>query len=49
MLGHDQIALDLFREVLASKPSHHEAQSEIRAIESRLNPKGGGGLFGRKR
>ncbi len=51
MLGLDNEALDLFRDVLVDKPNHHEAKSEIRGIEMRLsnNPKGGGGLFGRKR
>jgi curved DNA-binding protein CbpA len=51
MLGNDKEALDVFRNVLADKPHHHEAQSEIRAIETRLAgpPKGGGGLFGKKR
>jgi cytochrome c-type biogenesis protein CcmH/NrfG len=52
ILGRDSVALDLFRDVLVDKPNHFEAQSEIRAIEMRLHgqpPKGGGGLFGRKR
>ena len=52
MLGRDNVALDLFKDVLLDKPHHFEAQSEIRAIETRLQqggPKGGGGLFGRKR
>jgi curved DNA-binding protein CbpA len=51
MLGHDKEALDMFRDVLMDKPSHFEAQSEIRAIETRLSgpPKSGGGLFGKKR
>jgi DnaJ domain len=51
MLGNDKEALDQFRSVLADKPHHHEAQSEVRAIEARLAgpPKGGGGLFGKKR
>jgi len=52
MLGNDKEALDMFREVLLDKPSHYEAQGEVRAIEARLSskdPKGGGGLFGRKR
>jgi tetratricopeptide (TPR) repeat protein len=50
MLGRDQVALDLFKQVLTTKPHHFEAQSEVRAIEARLHPKGGGGgLFGRKR
>jgi curved DNA-binding protein CbpA len=53
MLGNDKEALQLFRDVLLDKPHHFEAQTEIRAIETRLaanQPKpGGGGLFGRKR
>ena len=52
MLGSDKEALEMFRDVLLDKPSHFEAQSEIRAIEARLatsGPKPGGGLFGRKR
>lgn len=50
MLGNDREALELFRDVLVDKPHHFEAQSEVRAIEARSNqPKGGGGLFGRKR
>ena len=53
MLGNDKEALQLFRDVLLDKPHHFEAQSEVRAIEARLSsnnpPKGGGGLFGRKR
>ena len=53
MLGHDKEALDMFKDVLFDKPHHTEAQSEVRAIEARLAtnapPKGGGGLFGRKR
>jgi curved DNA-binding protein CbpA len=50
MLGNDKEALDLFREILQDKPHHHEAQSEIRAIETRLaGPPKGGGLFGKKR
>jgi hypothetical protein len=39
MLGRDKEALDLFRDIIADKPSHHEAQSEIRAIEARLKGK----------
>ena len=53
MLGNDKEALQLFRDVLLDKPHHFEAQGEVRAIEARLSsnnpPKGGGGLFGRKR
>ncbi|HLL24547.1 MAG TPA: DnaJ domain-containing protein [Kofleriaceae bacterium] len=51
MLGADKEALELFRDVLADKPSHFDAQSEVRAIEMRLagNAPKGGGLFGRKR
>jgi DnaJ-domain-containing protein 1 len=51
MLGRDKEALEIFQEVLRYKPSHFEAQSEVRAIETRMAtpPKGGGGLFGRKR
>jgi len=48
MLGKDQEALRLFREVLETMPHHVEAGSEVRALESRLGgDKGGGGLFGR--
>jgi len=36
MLGRDQLALHHFREVLELVPSHVEAKSEIRVIESRL-------------
>jgi curved DNA-binding protein CbpA len=39
MLGRDKEALDHFQEVLREKPSHFEAQSEIRAIEARTQPK----------
>jgi len=48
ILGKDQDALRLFREVLEAMPHHVEAGSEVRALESRLGgDKGGGGLFGR--
>ena len=48
MLGKDQDALRLFKEVLEVEPSHPEASSEIRVLEARL---GGdkGGLFGRSK
>jgi hypothetical protein len=36
MLGRDQLALQLFREVLELAPGHADAASEIRAIEARL-------------
>ncbi len=36
ILGHDKEALQLFRDVLVDKPHHFEAQSEVRAIEARL-------------
>jgi tetratricopeptide (TPR) repeat protein len=50
MLGRDKEALRHFQEVLALKPNHAEAASEVRAIEARqAAAKGGGGLFGRKR
>jgi curved DNA-binding protein CbpA len=52
MLGRDQAALELFKDVLVDKPHHFEAQVEVRALEARLTanpPKGGGGIFGRKR
>lgn len=50
MLGNDKEALETFRAVLADKPHHYEAQSEVRALEAKLQPpKGGGGLFGKKR
>jgi len=49
MLGRDQIALQHFKDVLVDKPQHHEAKSEIRAIEARLQSSSGSGLFGRKR
>lgn len=49
MLGKDQEALQLFREVLELSPRHAEATSEIRVLESRLGGKGGGGgLFGKR-
>jgi len=41
MLGRDKEALTLFRDVLLDKPHHFDAQSEVRAIEQRLQ--GGGG------
>jgi len=51
MLGRDKEALHHFQEVLALKPNHADAASEIRAIEARLQAasKAGTGLFGRKR
>jgi hypothetical protein len=51
MLGRDKEALRHFQVVLALKPNHAEAASEVRAIEARLQAasKGGTGLFGRKR
>ena len=49
MLGRDKEALRQFQEVLDLKPNHAEAQSEIRAIESRIQTAGKTGLFGRKR
>jgi tetratricopeptide (TPR) repeat protein len=36
MLGRDQEALRLFRDVLALQPSHTEAASEVRVLEQRL-------------
>jgi tetratricopeptide (TPR) repeat protein len=49
MLGRDQEALRLFREVLAMAPGHTEAAAELRVLEARLAgaDKPGGGLFGR--
>jgi cytochrome c-type biogenesis protein CcmH/NrfG len=51
MLGRDKEALRQFQEVLAVKPNHAEAASEVRAIEARLLAAGklGTGFFGRKR
>jgi hypothetical protein len=51
MLGRDREAMHHFQEVLALKPNHADAASEIRAIEARLQAasKAGTGLFGRKR
>jgi DnaJ-domain-containing protein 1 len=51
MLGRDQVAAGLFRDVLADAPGHTEAAAELRVLESRLGdkPSGGGGLFSRKR
>jgi len=51
MLGRDKEALQHFQEVLALKPNHGDAASEVRAIEARLQAasKTGTGLFGRKR
>jgi tetratricopeptide (TPR) repeat protein len=49
MLGRDQEALRLFRDVLAAAPGHTDAAAELRVLEARLasGDKPGGGLFGR--
>jgi len=49
MLGNDQEALRIFREVLVASPGHGDASAEVRVIEARLGSgdKPGGGLFGR--
>ncbi|HEY4176180.1 MAG TPA: DnaJ domain-containing protein [Kofleriaceae bacterium] len=51
MLGKDNDALRLFKEVLEIKPNHPEATSEVRVLEARLAGGGdkGGGLFGRSK
>ncbi|HEY4057233.1 MAG TPA: DnaJ domain-containing protein [Kofleriaceae bacterium] len=51
MLGKDNDALRLFKEVLEMTPNHPEATSEVRVLEARLAGGGdkGGGLFGRSK
>ncbi|CAN5892884.1 hypothetical protein BH11MYX2_BH11MYX2_16130 [soil metagenome] len=50
MLGKDNEALRLFKEVLEIKPNHPEATSEVRVLEARLaGADKGGGLFGRSK